>query len=78
MIQLDSTTTDPSKKPIHKWTYRDIHKLLVDETAKWKAACHKQLEMLHKCEVFKLVDHSKDHKVIKNCWVFDIKPNGHK
>ena len=77
-IWLDNTTVDPSKKPICKWTYRDIHKLPVDETAKWKAACHEQLEMLDKCEAFELVDHPKDCKVIKNYWIFDVKPNSHK
>ena len=41
VIQLDSTTMDSSKKLIHKWIYRDIYKLSVDETAKWKAACCK-------------------------------------
>ena len=40
-IQLDSITMDPSKKLICEWTYRDIYKLPVDETAKWKAACCK-------------------------------------
>ena len=73
VIQLDNTIMDPSKKPIYEWTYRDIHKLPVDKTTKWKAACCEQLKMLDKCEVFKLVDHPKDCKVIKNCWVFDIK-----
>ena len=32
--------------------------------------------MLDKHNVFELVDHPKDYKVIKNCWIFDIKPNG--
>ena len=69
---------DPSKKLICEWTYRNIHKLPVDKTAKWKAACCEQLEMLDKHEVFELVDCPKDHKVIKNHWVFDVKPNSHK
>ena len=77
-IWLDSTTVDLSKKPIHKWTYRNIHKLPLDETAEWKAAYCEQLEMLDKHKVFELVDHPKDHKVIKNHWVFDVKHNGHK
>ena len=77
-IQLDSTTVNPSKKPICEWIYRDIHKLPTDETIKWKAACHEQLEMLDKCKVFELIDGPKDHEFIKNCWVFDVKPNSHK
>ena len=47
----------------------------MDEITKWKAACCKQLEMLDKHKVFELVDHPKDCKVIKNYWVFDVKPN---
>ena len=74
-IRLDSTTTDLSKKLICKWIYRDIHKLPADETAEWKAACHEQLEMLDKCEVFELVNCPKDCNVIKNHWVFDVKSN---
>ena len=74
-IQLDSTTMDLSKKPIYKWTYRDIHELPADEITKWKAICHKQLEVLDKCEVFELVDHPKYCKVIKNHWIFDVKSN---
>ena len=34
--------------------------------------------MLDKCEVFELVNCPKDHKVIKNHWVFDVKPDSHK
>ena len=75
-IWLDIRIADPSKKPICKWTYRDIHKLPADETAKWKVICCEQLEMLDKHEVFELVDHPKDHKVIKNHWIFDVKSNG--
>ena len=32
--------------------------------------------MLVKHEVFELVDHPKDCKVIKNHWVFDVKHDG--
>ena len=34
--------------------------------------------MLDKHKIFELVDCPKDCKVIKNCWVFDVKPDGHK
>ena len=32
--------------------------------------------MLDKHKVFKLVDCPKDCKVIKNCWIFNVKSNG--
>ena len=56
----------------------DIYKHPVDETTEWKAACCEQLEILNKCKVFELVDCPKDCKVIKNHWIFDVKPDGYK
>ena len=34
--------------------------------------------MLKQQDVFELVDAPKGRKVINNCWVFDIKLDGHK
>ena len=34
--------------------------------------------MLHKHNVFELVDRPQDQKIIKNRWVFDVKSDGHK
>jgi hypothetical protein len=39
---------------------------------------HKELDSLHRCKVFELVDPPKGCKVIKNRWVFDLKSDGHK
>ena len=42
----------------------------------WKAAYHEELESLHQCNVFELVDPPKDRKIIRNRWVFDLKSDG--
>ena len=44
----------------------------------WRLAFQEELNMLRKCKVFELVDRPRDHKVIKNRWVFDVKSDGHK
>jgi hypothetical protein len=44
----------------------------------WKQACHEELESLHRCKVFELVDLPAGRKVIKNRWVFDLKSDGRK
>jgi hypothetical protein len=38
--------------------------------------CCEELNSLHRCKVFELVDPPKGCKVIKNRWVFDLKSNG--
>ena len=66
-------------KPIREWTYKDI--LCITDAAahnKWEDACHDELAKLQEHKVYKLVDRPTNHKVIKNQWVFDVKPNGHK
>jgi Reverse transcriptase (RNA-dependent DNA polymerase) len=47
-----------------------------DAQKEWKAACCKDLESLHRCHVFELVDPPKDCKIIRNRWVFDLKSDG--
>ena len=42
----------------------------------WKAACHEELEALCRQNVLEVTDLPKGHKIIKNCWVFDIKSDG--
>jgi Reverse transcriptase (RNA-dependent DNA polymerase) len=49
-----------------------------DTQKEWKAACHKELESLCRCNVLELVDPPKDYKIIRNRWVFDLKSNGRK
>ena len=44
----------------------------------WKQACREELESLCRRRVYKLVDPPKGRKVIKNCWVFNLKSDGQK
>ena len=64
-------------KPIREWTYKDIL-CITDGAARkeWKDACHNELAKLQECKVYELVDCPTNCKVIKNQWVFDVKPNG--
>jgi hypothetical protein len=54
----------PNSANVHKWTFRDIHKMLSDTQKGWKAACRKELESLHRCNVFELVNPPKDRKLL--------------
>ena len=65
-------------KPICKWTYRDTQTLPPDQQKEWRKVCTTELDMLKQRDIFELIDALKGHKVINNCWVFNIKPNGHK
>jgi Reverse transcriptase (RNA-dependent DNA polymerase) len=47
-----------------------------DAQKEWKAACHEELESLRRHNVFELVNPAKDHKIIRNRWVFDLKSDG--
>jgi Reverse transcriptase (RNA-dependent DNA polymerase) len=49
-----------------------------DAQKEWKAACCEELESLCRHNVFELVDPSKDCKIIRNRWVFDLKSDRHK
>jgi hypothetical protein len=73
-VQPDESTTDVT--PFREWTYRDILRLPEAQQREWKAACREELEALHRCNVFELVDLPKGRKLIKNQWVFDQKSDG--
>jgi Reverse transcriptase (RNA-dependent DNA polymerase) len=66
----------PDSANVHEWTFKDIHKMPSDAQKEWKAACCKELESLCRCNVFELVDLPKDHRIIRNRWVFDLKSDG--
>jgi hypothetical protein len=34
--------------------------------------------MLNECKVWEVTDHPTDQKIIKNCWIFDVKTDGRK
>ena len=55
--------------------FRSLPKERLDE---WKAACKQELDALNRRHVFDLVEHPKGRKVIRNCWVFDVKDDGRK
>jgi len=44
----------------------------------WRAACQREIEILTKQHVFDMVVRPRGCRVIKNRWVFDVKPDGRK
>ena len=66
------------KSNIREWTFRDIARLPKAEQPVWMQACREQLEALRRRDVYELVNPPKGRKIIKNRWVFDIKPDGRK
>ena len=60
------TTQDPQTENICNWSYKDIACLPQAEQKLWQLAFQEELDMLHKCKVFELVDHPQNQKVIKN------------
>ena len=70
--------SDNQYKNVRNWSYKDIARLPQTEQKHWRLACQEELDMLRKRKVFELVNCPRDHKVIKNRWVFDIKSDGRK
>ena len=70
--------------PVHEekepkeWTYKDMIGLPAGQLEEWRAACQQEIETLTKRHVFDLVVHPSGCRVIKNQWVFNIKPDGRK
>ena len=56
----------PNTSNICEWTFRDILKMPSDKQEEWLKVCCKELDSLHKHDVYELVDPPKDRKVIKN------------
>jgi len=48
------------------WTYRDVLRLPPASLKEWKEACEREITTLQDREVFELVKHPRDRKVIKN------------
>ena len=61
-----------------EWTYRDILRLPKDRLKEWRAACERELDTLNRRNIFDLVERPRGRKVIRNCWVFDVKDDGRK
>jgi len=57
-------------------TFKDVAKLPADSKKRWLESCLEELKSLKDRDVYEIVDLPKERKVVKNCWVFDIKPDG--
>jgi len=57
-------------------TFKDVVKLPADSKKRWHESCLEKLKSLKDKDVYKIVDLPKGRKAVKNCWVFNIKPNG--
>jgi len=66
------------KKEPKEWTYRDMIGLPAGKLEQWRAACQREIETLTKRHVFDFILHPSGYRVIKNRWVFDVKPDGRK
>jgi len=56
-------------------TFKDVTKLPADSKKRWLESCLEKLKLLKDKDVYEIVDLSKRKKVVKNCWVFNIKPD---
>ena len=57
-------------------TFKDVAKIQADSKKRWLESCLEELKSLKDRDVYEIVDLSKGRKVVKNCWVFNIKPDG--
>ena len=53
-----------------------VTKLPADFKKRWLESCLKKLKSLKDRDIYKIVDLPKGRKAVKNCWVFNIKPDG--
>jgi len=57
-------------------TFKNIAKLPADSKKRWLESCLEELKLLKDRDVYEIVDLLKERKVVKNHWVFNIKPDG--
>ena len=57
-------------------TFKDVTKLQADSKKRWLESCLEELKSLKDRDVYEIMDFSKRRKVVKNHWVFNIKPDG--
>jgi len=62
------------EKEPKEWTYKDMIGLPAGQLEEWRAACQREIEILTKRHVFDMVVRPSGCRVIKNRWVFDVKP----
>ena len=58
---------------LHQWHFSDIQHLPAADRAQWIAACLNKLDILMERGVFKFMHLPTGCKIIKSCWVFDMK-----
>jgi len=75
---ISKTIVTPKEKGPKEWTYRDVMGLPAGQLEEWRAACQREIETLLKRNVFDIVERPSGCRVIKNRWVFDVKPDGRK
>jgi len=57
-------------------TFKDVTKLPANSKKRWLESCLEELKLLKDRDVYEIVDLPKERKAVKNCWVFNIKPDG--
>ena len=57
-------------------TFKDVAKLQADSKKRQLESCLEELKSLKDRDVYEIVDLSKRRKAVKNCQVFNIKPDG--
>jgi len=57
-------------------TFKDVAKLPADSKKMWLESCLKKLKSLKNRDVYEIVNLPKGRKAVKNCWMFNIKPDG--
>ena len=58
-------------------TFKDVTKLPADSKKRQLESCLEELKSLKDRDVYEIVDLPKRRKAVKNCQVFNIKPDGH-
>jgi len=75
---ISKAIVTPKEKGPKEWTYGDVMGLPAGQLEEWRGACQREIEMLLKRNVFDIVERPSGRRVIKNRWVFDVKPDGRK
>ena len=57
-------------------TFKDVTKLQADSKKKQLESYLEKLKLLKNRDIYEIVDLSKRRKAVKNCQVFNIKPDG--
>jgi len=75
---ISKAVVAPKERGPKEWTYRDVMGLPAGQLEEWRGACQREIETLLKRNIFEIVKRPSGHRVIKNRWVFDVKPDGRK